>query len=128
MVEYTTYRSASQLGDAWQPRALTSGPASIKRALHRHQGLIHAVIRREGSGSLTYQEALQAGRIGLWRAILNYDPTRGTAFSTYAWVAIRRHIRRAATRDAGDSRYQLMPCPLPLLIPDPLRKPPDSRA
>lgn len=51
MVEYTTHRSASQLGDASLPWAPTSGPASIEQSLHRHEGLIHAVIRREGSGS-----------------------------------------------------------------------------
>jgi DNA-directed RNA polymerase sigma subunit (sigma70/sigma32) len=34
---------------------------------------------------------VQAGRIGLWRAIEGYDARRGTAFSTYAWVAICRH-------------------------------------
>ena len=109
MVEHTTHPSASQLGDAWLAQAPVGGPDSIERALHRHEGLIHAVIRREGSGPLTYEEALQVGRIGLWRAILNYDPTRGAAFSTYAWVAIRRHIHRAAARAAGDSRYQLTP-------------------
>jgi RNA polymerase sigma factor (sigma-70 family) len=117
MVEYTTHSSASQLGDAWLAQAQVGGPASIEQALDRHEGLIHAVIRREGSGSLTYDEALQAGRIGLWRAILNYDPTRGTAFSTYAWVAIRRHIGRAAARTAGDSRYPLVPHPHGLTEP-----------
>jgi RNA polymerase sigma factor (sigma-70 family) len=70
----------------------------VDQALRDNEGLIHAVIRREGSGALSYEEALQAGRIGLWRALLGYDPARGTAFSTYAWVAIRRHIRRAATQ------------------------------
>jgi DNA-directed RNA polymerase specialized sigma subunit len=43
-----------------------------------------------------YEEALQAGRIGLWHAIRGYDPARGTAFSTYAWVAIYRQIHRRA--------------------------------
>jgi RNA polymerase sigma factor (sigma-70 family) len=111
MAEYTTHSCASQLSDAPLARSLAGGSASIEQALDRHEGLIHAVIRREGSGSLTYDEALQAGRIGLWRAILNYDPARGTAFSTYAWVAIRRHIGRAAARTAGDSRYQVRSYP-----------------
>jgi RNA polymerase primary sigma factor/RNA polymerase sigma factor len=111
MAEYTTHLCASQLSDAPLARSLVCGSASIEQALDRHEGLIHAVIRREGGGSLTYEEALQAGRIGLWQAILNYDPTRGTAFSTYAWVAIRRHIGRAATRTAGDSRYLVVPHP-----------------
>jgi RNA polymerase sigma factor (sigma-70 family) len=111
MVEYTTHPSASQLGDALLIRSPVGGSVGIEQALQRHEGLIHAVIRREGSGSLTYEEALQAGRIGLWRAILNYDPARGAAFSTYAWVAIRRHIHRAAAQAGGDSRYQLVPYP-----------------
>jgi RNA polymerase sigma factor (sigma-70 family) len=125
MVEYTTHRSASQLGDASLPRAPTSGATSIEQSLDRHEGLIHAVIRREGGGSLTYEEALQAGRIGLWRAILNYDPARGTAFSTYAWVAIRRHIHRAATQAAGKPCCQLLPHP-PCWTPDPSASPSSS--
>jgi DNA-directed RNA polymerase sigma subunit (sigma70/sigma32) len=31
-----------------------------------------------------YEEVVQEGRIGLWRALLRYDPARGAAFSTYA--------------------------------------------
>ncbi len=117
MLEYTIHPCASPLSDAPPVRSPVGGSAGIEQALHRHEGLIHAVIRREGSGSLTYEEALQAGRIGLWRAILNYDPARGTAFSTYAWVAIRRHIHRAATQAVGDPRCQLLPCP-PCRTPD----------
>ena len=70
-----------------------SGQA-LAAALEQHAGLVHAVIRRHGGGELSYAEALHAGRIGLWRALLSYDPARGTAFSTYAWVAIARHIRQ----------------------------------
>jgi RNA polymerase sigma factor (sigma-70 family) len=117
MAEYTTNPSASQLSDVPLARYPVCGLTSIEGALHGHEGLIHAVIRREGSGSLTYEEALQVGRIGLWRAILNYDPTRGAAFSTYAWVAIRRHIHRAAAQTAGDSRYQLVSYPHGLAEP-----------
>lgn len=126
MVEYITNPCASQLGDAALARCPVGGLAGVEQALHRHEGLIHAVIRREGSGSLTYEEALQAGRIGLWRAILNYDPARGTAFSTYAWVAIRRHIRRTAAQEAGDPRCQLMSCP-PCWTPDPSGQALDER-
>jgi RNA polymerase sigma factor (sigma-70 family) len=84
----------------------------VERALRDHEGLIHALIRREGSGALSYEEALQAGRIGLWRALLGYDPQRGTAFSTYAWVAIRRHIRRAATEIVKDAVLRSLPVSL----------------
>mgnify|MGYP001104958402 CR=1 FL=1 len=68
------------------------GSLEMEEALAQHEGLIHAFIRRQGGGAISYAEALQAGRVGLWRAIRGYDRQRGTAFSTYAWVAICRQI------------------------------------
>jgi RNA polymerase sigma factor (sigma-70 family) len=59
-----------------------------------HEGLIHAVVRKQALGHLPFAEALQAGRIGLWRAILGFDPERGRAFSTYAWISIMHHVWR----------------------------------
>ena len=40
-----------------------------------------------------YDEYVQAGRIGLWKAIRKYDPSRG-ALSTIAWYYIRWEIIR----------------------------------
>jgi RNA polymerase sigma factor (sigma-70 family) len=59
-----------------------------------NENLVHAVVRRQALGCLPFREALQAGRIGLWRAILGYDPQRGLAFSTYAWSVIMHRIWR----------------------------------
>jgi RNA polymerase sigma factor (sigma-70 family) len=117
MAEYTFHPPTSQVGDTMQGQGATEGPGHVEQMLRRHDGLVHAVIRREGSGTLTYEEALQAGRIGLWRAILGYDPGRGTAFSTYAWVAIQRHIWRTAAQATGDAGCGLIPGPL-LQVPD----------
>jgi RNA polymerase sigma factor (sigma-70 family) len=61
----------------------------------QHDGLVQAVVRQQSLGDLPFAEAVQAGRIGLWRAILGFDPQRGVAFSTYAWPAIMRHVWRA---------------------------------
>jgi RNA polymerase sigma factor (sigma-70 family) len=57
-----------------------------------HDRLVYAVVRRQVLGSLPIAEALHAGRIALWRAILGYDPQRGLAFSTYAWPCIARDV------------------------------------
>ena len=57
---------------------------SLNALMARHDGLVQAVVRRQVLGQLAFAEALQAGRSGLWRAILGYDPSRGPAFSTYA--------------------------------------------
>lgn len=70
-------------------------PECIGVLMARHNGLVQAVVRRQVLGDLPFTEALQAGRIGLWRAILGYDPSRGRAFSTYAWTCIMRHVWRA---------------------------------
>jgi RNA polymerase sigma factor (sigma-70 family) len=59
-----------------------------------HEGLVHAVVRKQVLGDLPFAEALQAGRIGLWHAILGFDPEQGTAFSTYAWTSIMHQVWR----------------------------------
>ena len=71
----------------------------LNELMEQHDGLVHAVVRRQILGDLPYDEAIQAGRIGLWRAVLGYDPDRG-AFSTYAWPSITRHVWRAV-KEAG---------------------------
>ena len=70
----------------------------LDELMRRHDGLVQAVVRQQVLGQLPFLEALQAGRMGLWRAILGFDPQRGLAFSTYAWPAIMRSIWRAVKR------------------------------
>jgi RNA polymerase sigma factor (sigma-70 family) len=63
-----------------------------------HRRLVVFVVRRQALGKLSFEEALQAGRIGLWQAVLGYDPQKGFAFSTYAYPAIARRVWRAVKR------------------------------
>jgi RNA polymerase sigma factor (sigma-70 family) len=67
---------------------------SLNELMTRHDGLVQAVVRQQVLGDLPFTEALQAGRIGLWRAILGFDPWRGLTFSTYAWPCIMRQVWR----------------------------------
>lgn len=67
---------------------------SLARLMASHEKLVHAVVRKQVLGDLPFAEALQAGRIGLWHAILGFDPQRGTAFSTYAWTCIMHRVWR----------------------------------
>jgi len=87
--------------------------------MEQHDGLVHAFIRRQGGGDISYEEALQAGRIGLWRAIRGYDPTRGTTFSTYAWVAICRQIHSRAKELSRDTDVWAQDVPASWVVPDP---------
>ena len=68
--------------------------ASLNTLMERHDGLVQAVVRQQVLGDLPYAEAVQAGRIGLWRAIQGFDSCRGLAFSTYAWPCIMRQVWR----------------------------------
>jgi RNA polymerase sigma factor (sigma-70 family) len=92
---------------------------AIEEAMEQHDGLVHAFIQRQGGGDISYEEALQAGRIGLWRAIQGYDPARGAAFSTYAWVAIYRHIHRRAKELSRETHIEVQELPVSWVVPDP---------
>jgi len=89
----------------------------IAQALAEHERLVHWVVRRQWLGELSYAEAVQAGRIALWRALRRYDPQRGYAFSTYAVPAIERAIWRAVA--------QARPAPQEVLVPHPPQAAPD---
>ncbi len=91
---------------------------AVQRSMEQHDGLVHAFIQRQGGGDIPYEEALQAGRIGLWRAIQGYDPARGTTFSTYAWVAIYRHVHRRAKELSRDSQAEMQEMPALGVVPD----------
>jgi len=104
----------------WNTQAETRLDIEVRMA--QHDGLVHAFIRRQGGGAIPYAEALQAGRIGLWRAIRGYDSTRGTAFSTYAWVAICRQIRRRAQELSPGLDIGLREMPASWVLPDPAAK------
>ncbi|MBC8496631.1 MAG: sigma-70 family RNA polymerase sigma factor [Chloroflexi bacterium] len=81
---------------------------SLNQLMSKHDGLVHAVVRQQVLGDLPYERALHTGRTGLWRAIMGYDRQRGTAFSTYAWIAIMRAIWAAVKKyHQGEERLPL---------------------
>jgi len=50
---------------------------SLNRLMAEHERLVQVNVRRQCSGQVAFEECIQAGRIGLWRAILGYQPERG---------------------------------------------------
>jgi len=76
-------------------RAQAGDAERLEQLMGAHEGLVHHIVGQQWRGRLGYEEAVHAGRIGLWRAIVGFDPERGNAFSTYASVAIARHVWRA---------------------------------
>ena len=80
---------------------------SLNMLLAQHEGLVRMVVSRQWLYGLPKEEAQQAGRHGLWRAILGYDPRRGTAFSTYAYVAIMRYVWAAVQGEMRRRRREV---------------------
>lgn len=77
-----------------------------------HEGLVHSVVRHQTTlGPLSYAEAVQAGRLGLWNAIRHFDPQRGSTFATFAWPCIMHRIWsevKAAQRQARRAHHPEM--------------------
>ena len=84
----------------------------------RHEGLVRWVVRRQYLGDLSFADAMAEGRIGLWHALADYDPWRGTAFSSYAVPAIAHAVWSAVDGSRAWSECQ-SPTPLPAEVVDP---------
>lgn len=82
---------------------------SLEALMRAHEGLVHHIVQQQWRGCLGYEETVHAGRIGLWRAILGFDPQQGFAFSTYASVAIARHVWRAVAQAEEEERRANVP-------------------
>jgi RNA polymerase sigma factor (sigma-70 family) len=70
----------------------------LEYLLRRHEPLVGAVVWAQHCRDVPKADLVQEGRIALWRAILHFDPERGIAFSTFAWIAVERRIWTIARR------------------------------
>lgn len=71
---------------------------TMQELYEKNEGLVFAVINREFHGAMD-DDTLQIGRMGLWRACLCWDEKNGTAFSTYAYIAIKNAIVASHEKD-----------------------------
>ena len=74
--------------------------ACLEKLLQEHEGLIHHIVHRQCPGRADYADLIQEGWIGLWQAILHFDPGRGFTFSTFGGKAIRNQVWNAVRRAA----------------------------
>jgi RNA polymerase sigma factor (sigma-70 family) len=65
--------------------------------VEEHMGLVRSVAFRYRDLGLPLDDLVQEGAIGLLTAIDEYDPGRGTSFSTYAYWRIRAAVTHAIT-------------------------------
>lgn len=65
-----------------------------KLAEHNLRLVVHIAKKYKGLG-LAYADLIQAGNVGLLKAIEKFDPDRGTKFSTYAYWWVRQSVLKA---------------------------------
>ncbi len=68
--------------------------------INQNMGLVHACAKRFRNKGIEYEDMIQAGCIGLIKAVDRFDVERGLKFSTYAVPAILGEIKRLF-RDGG---------------------------
>ena len=70
-------------------------------------GLVLSVVNRfNPKNQLQKDDYIQAGRIGLWKAIQKYSPTGGSKFSPYAWNPIKWEIIKEIR--SSQAKYESM--------------------
>ena len=89
----------SDLGDQPEVRVFEQAQCGCQDSLNlllvRHESLVRYAANRQNLGDLPFEEAAQAGRMGLWKAILGFEAQRGYQFSTYAYPAIVHEVWKA---------------------------------
>ena len=73
--------------------ARSSGPEAMQALAEKHLPLVGMMVRRFPALGESREELYQQGVIGLMKALRQFDPTRGTAFSTYAAALILGEMR-----------------------------------
>ena len=78
--------------------------------VEEHMGLVRSIAFRYRDLGIPVEDLVQEGAIGLLRAVDEFDPERGTSFSTYAFWRVRSAVTHAVT-----ARANLVRIPRPVL-------------
>lgn len=70
------------------------GKSSKEVMISRNQGLVHKLASSHLNQKVPLDDLIQAGNLGLMRAVEKFDPNRGNKFSTYARDWIKQTINR----------------------------------
>jgi len=91
-------------------RARSGDPAARQAMMEANIRLVMSVARRYTCKSLTFEDLVQEGILGLLEAVNKFDPARGNRFSTYATYWIRQAIVRAIEKQDRLIRLPVYGC------------------
>ena len=97
-------------------RQAQQGDESAKSTLlAENMPLIKSIIRRYRNTVIEYDDLIQLGSLGLYKAMMNFNPAFGVRFSTYAVPMISGEIKRQI-RDDGPVKVSRSTKALALMI------------
>jgi RNA polymerase sporulation-specific sigma factor len=82
-------------------RAQRGQQEAAEHLLYKYRNLVRSKVKSYFLVGAEREDLLQVGMIGLWQAIIDYEPSKATSFPAFAKVCIHRHIItaiKAATR------------------------------
>jgi RNA polymerase sigma-H factor len=94
-------RYANQADAAVVARAQRGEQQAAEHLLYKYRNLVRSKVKSYFLVGAEREDLLQVGMIGLWQAIIDYEPAKATSFPAFAKVCIHRHIItaiKAATR------------------------------
>ena len=81
----------------------------MNELIEKNMGLVISVVNSfKPQNSTEREDYVQAGRIGLWKALKKYDNSKGAVLSTYAWNPIRWEIIKEI-KSLKKSKYKTLP-------------------
>lgn len=102
-------------------RARSKDERAFERLMRDHEPEIRKLASRFFISGSERQDVIQEGRIGLWKAVHDFDPAGGMTFRNFANLCCRRHIitaMAAANRKKYDPLNNAVSLDMPIATSD----------
>lgn len=80
---------------------------ALARVIKQYEPLIHKTARKYGwmASSHSYDDLMQEGRLGLYKAIQKFQPERGYKFMTLAFPCVRGAVQGLARKEKKHPKF-----------------------